>query len=190
MNDNFTNIEFINFESLTHENENSLDNNNDIEMGYLNNFLLERFESEYDSQCDSQNLNDSQSQYSYFSEVPVSKINESFSSFHTSDGATCYSEGNKSTRNTSPIELPSEVPEKQFRCSYENCKKSFKFKWILDRHYLSHKSAKLYKCIFKGCIKSYKSKENLTLHNKNIHLKEKPYSCRFCPSVFSHRNGI
>ena len=48
---------------------------------------------------------------------------------------------------------------------------------------------KNFPCSFIGCKKFYKSKENLTLHFKNIHLKEKPYSCKYCKSVFSHRNG-
>lgn len=48
---------------------------------------------------------------------------------------------------------------------------------------------KKFPCPFIGCKKIYKSKENLTLHFRNIHLKEKPYSCKFCKSLFSHRNG-
>jgi hypothetical protein len=185
---NFSNIEFINFESLPHheEHENVLDSN-DIEMEYLNNFLLEKFESEYENHSDSLLL-DCQSQISFYSELSgSSRHNESFASLPTHE-ASLFGD-HRSSSNTSPSEAPCELPEKNFTCDYENCHKTFKFKWILDRHYLSHKSVKLYKCTFKGCSKSYKSKENLTLHFKNIHLKEKPYSCRFCPSVFSHRNG-
>ena len=48
---------------------------------------------------------------------------------------------------------------------------------------------KLLKCTYQGCMKAYKSKENLTLHFRNIHLKEKPYNCKFCKAMFSHRNG-
>lgn len=48
---------------------------------------------------------------------------------------------------------------------------------------------KLFKCTYQNCMKAYKSKENLTLHFKNIHLKEKPYICKFCKATFSHRNG-
>ncbi len=45
----------------------------------------------------------------------------------------------------------------------------------------------LYSCTL--CDKVYKNKENLTLHNLNIHLKHKPYSCNKCSKRFSHRNG-
>ncbi len=75
-------------------------------------------------------------------------------------------------------------------CSFDNCGKKFKYKWILDRHMNSHFCFKLFKCEYVGCDKAYKSKENLNLHIKNIHLKVKPYQCSFCSSRFSHRNGI
>lgn len=48
---------------------------------------------------------------------------------------------------------------------------------------------KNFKCTVKNCNKEYKSKENLKLHYKNIHLKQKPYKCQYCIAFFSHRNG-
>lgn len=80
--------------------------------------------------------------------------------------------------------------KKSFECSFENCGKSFDYKWILNRHINSHFCFKMFKCEFSNCEKAYKSKENLNLHIKNKHLGEKPYKCRFCTSRFSHRNGI
>lgn len=70
------------------------------------------------------------------------------------------------------------------------CQMEFKHKWIYERHLESHSTAKYYKCQVEGCNKSYKSKENLNLHNKNIHLNIKPYTCTYCELRFSHRNGI
>ena len=79
--------------------------------------------------------------------------------------------------------------EKSFKCSFEGCKKSFEYRWILERHVNSHFCFKLFKCEFPDCSKAYKSKENLNLHHRNKHMNEKPYQCRFCISRFSHRNG-
>jgi len=50
-------------------------------------------------------------------------------------------------------------------------------------------TVKEFKCTIDGCKKTYKSKENLKLHIQNIHENKKPYKCRFCSAVFSHRNG-
>ena len=78
---------------------------------------------------------------------------------------------------------------KNFKCSFENCDKSFDYRWILERHVNSHFCFKLYKCEYEDCKQAYKSKENLNLHFRNKHLGEKPYPCRFCTLRFSHRNG-
>jgi len=72
----------------------------------------------------------------------------------------------------------------------EICSMTFKHDWIYEKHILSHKAkSKFHKCSKEGCNKSYKSKENLILHFKNFHLKEKPYKCNYCDLHFSHRNG-
>jgi hypothetical protein len=179
---NYSNIEFINIDSFEHQwDQECIKNDPIFEIDCLDKYLLEKYESEANSfQSDHFFSLENQTQLSFFSE-PACKLTEirPESPSPASSRSTCLS----------PSEVTSEIPEKNFICDFENCKKSFRFKWILDRHYLSHKSAKLFKCSFRGCTKSYKSKENLTLHFKNIHLKEKPYNCRYCPSVFSHRNG-
>jgi uncharacterized Zn-finger protein len=70
-----------------------------------------------------------------------------------------------------------------------SCQMVFKHKWIYERHLESHSTAKYFKCQVEGCNKSYKSKENLKLHQKNIHENIKPYTCTYCELKFSHRNG-
>jgi uncharacterized Zn-finger protein len=79
---------------------------------------------------------------------------------------------------------------KSFTCNFDNCGKTFDYKWILERHINSHFCFKLFKCEYDGCDKAYKSKENLNLHIKNKHLGIKPYACKYCLLKFSHRNGM
>jgi uncharacterized Zn-finger protein len=85
--------------------------------------------------------------------------------------------------------IKKKVKEKRFECIYLNCARKFSYKWMLERHYNSHFCFKLFKCKVQGCDKSYKSKENLQLHVQNIHEGVKPYTCSYCDSKFSHRNG-
>ncbi len=74
-----------------------------------------------------------------------------------------------------------------FLCSL--CHKRFTSKRTLDKHFQAHVKCAQFKCPFKGCEKEYRSKENMNLHYKNIHLNDKPYKCKYCSSLFSHRNG-
>jgi hypothetical protein len=77
------------------------------------------------------------------------------------------------------------------------CKKTFKRNMHLINHIKTHEKLpikvnegdRVFICPVDNCGKIYKSKENLVIHNKNIHLKIKPYKCKYCKSHFSHRNG-
>jgi hypothetical protein len=180
------NIQFINFDSISEE-ENQYQMVTDLVGMEINNFLLNRFESEYDLQCCNY-LNTSKTQPSCLQDTQASKSIYSINVSPTEQIRKKIDESDDKQVDTTEKEN-SPVEFKNFSCEYVNCHKTFKFKWILDRHYLSHKPHKHFKCTYEDCGKSYKSKENLTLHIKNIHLKEKPYSCRYCSSVFSHRNG-
>ena len=181
-----TNLQFINFDSLSEE-DNQCPMATDLLGMEINNFLLNRFESEYDMQCGDY-LSTTRNQPTSLQDTESSKC---ISSFNTSpiEAKTKTIEESEDKSKEREEKENSVKDSKNFCCEYDNCLKSFKFKWILDRHYLSHKPNKLFKCTYEECVKSYKSKENLTLHFKNIHLKEKPYSCKYCLSVFSHRNG-
>lgn len=52
------------------------------------------------------------------------------------------------------------------------------------------KARKIFCCTYKQCSKCYRSRENLIFHIQNIHFNQKPYKCKLCPNVFSHRNGL
>lgn len=110
------------------------------------------------------------------------------------EGMSVVKEENDSNSSHEEIEEIKKIIKKSntkpFKCTFENCEKSFEYKWILDRHINSHFCFKMFKCDYKGCEKAYKSRENLTLHYKNKHLGVKPYECQYCQAKFSHRNGI
>ena len=73
---NFSNIEFINFDSLVSAEEEMTFKNEDIEMNYLNNYLLEKFDSDLDIKDDSVLMLESQNQISFYSDHPSSKFND------------------------------------------------------------------------------------------------------------------
>ena len=76
-----------------------------------------------------------------------------------------------------------------YSCHIGECKKIFKNKRRFEKHISAHLCEKRFKCEYENCSKVYKTKENLTLHIKNKHLLQKPYKCRYCENLFSHRNG-
>jgi hypothetical protein len=180
---NYPEVELISFDS--DDNNGPLIENNDIDLDYLNNFLLQKIDNGED-RIDSIFMFENTSQVTFYCDSDNLKLNDSFSTNPASVDKISPSKSHSSFCNSENVP---ESSGKLFNCEYEGCDKTFQYKWILDRHYLSHKASKVFSCTHKDCLKAYKSKENLTLHIKNIHLNLKPYSCKFCPSVFSHRNG-
>jgi hypothetical protein len=82
--------------------------------------------------------------------------------------------------NSSPMIRPKGNNEDKFR--YKSIDRRSNSQNVVD-------CLRKYKCEYSECGKRYKTKENLILHVRNIHLKEKPYQCVYCESKFSHRNG-
>jgi hypothetical protein len=165
MND-YPNIEIINFEALNNEDLIADCPNlyeNDVLNYFIDKYNLDYITPNYQNASDS--LKHTTSNCSQ---------NDSISSYNSE--MSYYSE---SFQIGSQLNL-SEESEKSFY-SYDNRNDS---KISISK---SFKRGRLFAC--NACDKVYKSKENQTLHYKNIHLKLKPYNCRYCSSVFSHRNG-
>lgn len=193
-----SNIEIVNFEGLESNGEYYMDLEREIGVNYMNQFI-EKSESDYSDINPDSNDYDSSSNLTIYSDNPIksannheysniNNVNDSCNNSNFGD-ATNYSENKSSILSNSICNL-----EKICNNSFSYLKRPTKFKLNLEAFNLTstsnhNKSAKMFLCTFEGCEKKYKSKENLTLHYKNIHLKEKPYSCKFCSSVFSHRNG-
>ncbi len=114
----------------------------------------------WDLNPDSDNLNNSQR----YNNIQINKTNN-------------HNQGSSNMNNS------------KYLCYYSDCYKEYKTKYNLRRHILSHHGEVFYKCWYEGCDKRYKIKENLDLHNKNFHIKEKPFKCEYCQKNFSHRNG-
>jgi hypothetical protein len=174
---NHSRVEFINFDyeaGIEPDQPYEIDS-----MGIdLGKYVLDRKESDFDIM-----MCDSRSQISINSDIPNygDKSNISISI----DNASFYSaEGNMDKRNTKKGNKC-----KPFQCGKDKCHKKSKFQWILERHMSSHDSVRLFKCMHEDFLKSYKSNENLTLPTRNIHLKERPYHCKYCDLTFTHRYG-
>jgi hypothetical protein len=181
----FSNIEIINFDNFHNSEQDQFLKEMLHEAGsFLPNYAEDRYEKDVENMMDNLNI-DNFSNCSFYSEMQCQSQFESSSAQLTEP----------TTQSISPLRKILTVKdfsfshERQFCCPFSNCNKAFKFKWILERHLISHKNLKQFKCSEDSCTKAYKSKENLTLHHRNIHLKEKPYNCRYCEAVFSHRNG-
>lgn len=105
---------------------------------------------------------------------------ETYSIINSLENDLEYQENNKKNKK---------IKEKTFVCKIDGCFKKFNFRWILERHLISHYNIKNFKCTLGNCGKAYKSMENLTLHIKNKHFNQKPYKCSYCNNKYSHRNG-
>lgn len=169
MND-YPNIEIINFDII-----NADEINSDCPNLYENdmyNYIIDKFNPEYcyiNTDCGLDSLRPTALNHTQ---------NDSFSSCY-SEPMSCYTENIQNSQNLT-ISDGEDDSDKSFY-SYDN-RIEIKYSKLN-----CNKKVKSFACT--ECFKVYKSKENLTLHFKNIHLKQKPYSCKYCSAVFSHRNG-
>lgn len=190
-----SNIEIINFDELN-DDEHSIDLEQEIGQNYMNNFINENYNSDYSESQSDLNYCESPCNMSFCSDnnsiffINKMNLNDSSLNLNNSEQTACSENFKSLFLNKSFRSL-----EKTICNSFSYLKKPTKFKLInakdLNNSSISNISYgnKNFACTFENCGKVYKSKENLTLHYKNIHLKEKPYSCSYCGSLFSHRNG-
>ena len=81
--------------------------------------------------------------------------------------------------------------ERQFKCTYEGCDKSFKQKQHLKNHLLTHADGvRPFRCKYPNCGKAFKSISHLKDHTQSIHMKLKPFECIFCKSLFSRNSSL
>ena len=79
--------------------------------------------------------------------------------------------------------------EKRFRCGYPECNKSYKYRYALERHLVSHSGLSKFKCTDRGCNKYFSYRWVLKRHILTKHTSEKPFQCYLCGSRFG-RNDI
>jgi hypothetical protein len=96
---------------------------------------------------------------------------------------------NQTLNSPYSVTHPSKMKKEVYNCHFPDCLMDFRHKWLLERHLESHSTFCFFKCTENNCHKSYKSKENLLLHIINVHRHEKPFKCKHCNMKFSHRNG-
>ncbi|KAG8438354.1 hypothetical protein GDO86_008874 [Hymenochirus boettgeri] len=66
--------------------------------------------------------------------------------------------------------------EKPYRCSEENCTKSFKTSGDLQKHVRTHTGERPFKCPFEGCGRSFTTSNIRKVHIRT-HTGERPYYC-------------
>ncbi|XP_057662881.1 zinc finger protein 12-like [Diorhabda carinulata] len=70
---------------------------------------------------------------------------------------------------------------KLYKCSFQNCSKSFTMKHLLTKHENSHHSTKIYNC--KLCRATFNTNDSLRYHLK-VHDNKKDHLCTACGKAF------
>ncbi|KAL6861006.1 hypothetical protein J3F83DRAFT_227813 [Trichoderma novae-zelandiae] len=78
-----------------------------------------------------------------------------------------------------------------FACDWESCKKDFKRRSDLTRHYKIHTNERPHPCTAPGCDKRFIQRSALAVHTRT-HTGEKPHKCKFpgCIKRFSDSSSL
>ena len=85
------------------------------------------------------------------------------------------------------IEAP--TGEKRFRCGYPECNKSYKCRYLLEGHLVSHTGISRHKCTHRGCNEYFSYGWVLKRHILTKHTSGKRFQCDLCGRRFG-RNDI
>ncbi|KAJ3126279.1 hypothetical protein HK098_007751 [Nowakowskiella sp. JEL0407] len=80
---------------------------------------------------------------------------------------------------------------KPYKCTYENCKKSFLQSSALKVHIRTHTGEKPFVCGVEGCVRAFSDSSSCSRHRRH-HLKLKPYQCTFkgCVKSFTRNETL